>query len=114
MAIETDLDDAPIIIGNDHTPRLTGLVDGDGAAITDWTGWTSVKWFLRTSPNNTTALAEKSATRVGNTWVGDLLTDTETELLAPGTRHYSWKRMDAGLEADLAYGKQPVVRTASR
>lgn len=121
MAIQADAA-RPIVIGNDHRVKCIDVVDEDGVLI-DMSSWTLVKWYLREKDRSTAPLLEKTATRAGtynivagsNTqhWYADL-SDDETLLLTEGDRFFSWKRMDAGYESDLAYGKQEVRRTASR
>lgn len=121
MAIKANAED-PIIIGNDHQVKLENVIGEDGLPF-DMSAWTVVKWFLRRRTTDTTAIFEKTAGINGvfdadpdvNTqaWVATL-TDLETETLTSGKYFFSWKLMDDGVETDLAYGEQQVVRTASR
>lgn len=120
MAIEAAAP-RPIIIGNDHTMELSGVVDENGVPV-DMSTF-AVTWFLRAQASSTDALLEVAGTVAGtynidpaiNTQVmRATLTDDQTGALAQGVRHYAWKRMDGNNEVDLAYGPQVVLRTASR
>ncbi len=112
----------PIYIGNDHIVKIEHITDQDGAEL-DTTSWVSVTWTLRVKDRSEDTVIEKPSTRSGsysatpasNTqcWTA-VLTDDETSELEQGTYRFAWKRMDAGAEQDLAYGNQPVIRTASR
>lgn len=121
MAIKANAED-PIIIGNDHQVKLENVIGEDGQPF-DMSAWGSVKWFLRRRTTDTVELFAKTAGLIGvfdtdpavnsQAWVATL-TDLETETLTSGKYFFAWKLMDDGIETDLAYGEQLVVRTASR
>ena len=123
MALPVDAT-KPIIKGNDHILTLQGVIDKNGALIdmSAANGWVIVTFFLKRKASDDDSLLELPATRTGvfnassllNTqaWVAALPAEMSEDLPA-GTWYYAWKRMDEDLEADLSYGKQTVIDTAS-
>lgn len=115
MAIRTNPED-PIIRGNQHVMRLQGVVDEAGAAV-DMSAW-SIKFFLRRDAKASELLPAKTATVSGTFGVDQVaevtILSAESEAITVGAVSYAWKRIDANLETDLAYGEIAVRRTASR
>jgi hypothetical protein len=126
MATKTNL---TIWSGTDQRYSFA-ILDADQSAAVDITGWT-LSWMLKRVPS----LADSAASIVKRTDVASgitiagtynatpgvnaqratvLVEDADTDTLAPNIYHYELKRMDAGLEAVLAYGTLVLIQSVHR
>jgi hypothetical protein len=125
MAIKTNL---TLQTGTDHRYEFA-ILDSAQTAAVDISGW-ALSWMLKRTPQVADAQASlvKSTTVSGITITGTYdaspatntqraavdIADTDTDPLPPSLYFYELKRMDAGLEAVLAYGNLVLVQSIHR
>jgi hypothetical protein len=127
MALQTNL--PPLNKGTDHRYEFA-ILDSDQALAIDIAGWT-LSWMLKRSRDNTDAQAvitkrsdvasgiliagTYNATPSVNTQRATVVVDdVDTDALTATVYAYELKRMDAGLEAVLAYGNLVLVQSIHR
>lgn len=123
---ETILD--PLVIGTDFAYPFHVKNEALETSI-NLTGFT-LSWILKRSLSDTDANAAllKTTANGGIAIAGTFnaapasntqratvtIADTDTDALTPGLYHWELKRMDAGLETRLAYGRVLLVRGGHR